>query len=78
MPFTSNRSMKKVLTLAWLLVLAAGIGVVFWHTARKYSLPTPVPVNYHDVQRGSVVTLPASAGALTTPMKPLFLHFLQS
>jgi hypothetical protein len=67
--------MKKGLVLGWLAVLALAIGGIFWQSAWKYSLPTPIPANYHDVTRGAVITLPASAHGLTTRQKPLFLHF---
>lgn len=53
--------MKKGLVITWLILLAAGIGLFFWQSAWKYSLPTPVPSNYHDVTRGELVRLPPSA-----------------
>lgn len=76
MSLSSNKSMRKALVLGWLLVLSIAIGVIFWQTAWKYSLPTPVPANYHDVLRGAAVTLPVSARQVwTAGQKPLFLHF---
>jgi hypothetical protein len=75
MSLKSNHSMKKGLVLAWLFVLAAGVGGVFWQTAWKYSLPTPIPDHYHDVSRGTTIILPASANGLASGKKPLFLHF---
>ncbi len=71
----SNKSMTKGLVLAWLFVLAVGISGIFWHSAWKYSLPTPLPKNYHDVQQRAAIILPPSAKALATGQKPLFLHF---
>ena len=73
---TVSKSMRRGLAITWLVVLAAGIAVIFWRYEWKYGLPTPVPANYHAVGLGSPVTLPASAAALLTPdQKPLFLHF---
>jgi hypothetical protein len=62
----SNKSMTKSLVLAWLFVLAVGISGIFWHSAWKYSLPTPVPKNYHDVQQRAAIILPPSAKALAS------------
>ncbi|GGA88988.1 TlpA family protein disulfide reductase [Puia dinghuensis] len=68
--------MRKGLALTWLVLLFAGIAAIFWWYDWKYSLPTPVPVNYHAVGIGTPVTLPPSAAALLPANeKPLFLHF---
>ena len=72
---SSKDSLRKALTISWLAFLATAVGLVFWHTALKYSLPTPVPANYHDVPRGTAVRLPASAERVWGKTKPLFLHF---
>lgn len=73
---TLSRSVKNRLVAVWLIVLAVAIGIIFWQYQVKYSLPTPVPASYHDVQRGIVVQLPSSAQMLqTSGRKPLFLHF---
>ena len=70
-----NKPMKKKLVIVWLLLLAGLIGMVFWQTAWKYSLPTPIPSNYRDVPRGTSIVLPLSAHSSVTADKPLFLHF---
>jgi hypothetical protein len=69
--------MKKGLVISWLILLSAGIGILFWHNAWKYNLPTPVPSHYQDVPRGAQVHLPASASATLAAARtrPLFLHF---
>ena len=68
--------MKNRLVAGWLILLSCAIGIVFWRYQWKYSLPTPVPVNYQDVRRGTLIQFPASAQLLQTPgKKPLFLHF---
>lgn len=65
--------MKKTLTIAWLLVILSGMTYIFWYTDWKYSLPTPVPRQYHPVSTGSHVDL---AGKLPVAAnKPVFLHF---
>ena len=68
--------MKNRIVAGWLILLSCAIGFIFWRYELKYSLPTPVPANYHDVQRGALIQLPASAQLLqTSRKKPLFLHF---
>jgi redoxin len=68
--------MRKGLVFVWLTVLFAGIAFIFWRSELRYHLPTPVPVNYHDIGRGAAVALPPSAAALFRPAtRPLFLHF---
>lgn len=66
--------MRKGLIVGWLFLLAAGIAAIFWYNEWQYHLPTPVPMNYHDVTNGVVVQFPASARELPEG-KPLFLHF---
>lgn len=66
--------MRKGLVVAWLTLILAGIAGIFWYNEWKYSLPTPIPVNYHDVQHGALVALPEPAQQLLTG-KPLLLHF---
>ena len=66
--------MRKGLVAGWLVFLFAGIALIFWYNEWRYRLPTPVPVNYHDVQKGTLVALPAPAEKLLAG-KPLFLHF---
>jgi hypothetical protein len=69
----SNILVKQTLTIAWLLVIFSGIVCIFWYTDWKYSLPTPVPSEYHPVATGTRVDL---AGKLpVTGDRPVFLHF---
>ena len=69
----SRLSVKKVVAILWLLVIFSGIFGIFWYTDWKYSLPTPIPEQYHVVPPGTTVDLngklPLTAG------KPVFLHF---
>ncbi|MBS1662858.1 MAG: redoxin domain-containing protein [Bacteroidetes bacterium] len=66
--------MRKGLVVALLILIFAGIAGIFWYNEWRYSLPTPVPAHYRDVQHGTLVSLPSSAQQLLTG-KPLFLHF---
>ncbi|HEY4063588.1 MAG TPA: hypothetical protein VGM30_16890 [Puia sp.] len=53
--------MRKGLVLTWLVFLLAGVALLFWRSEWIYSLPTPVPANYHDVRLGSTIDLPQRA-----------------
>lgn len=50
-----------------------GIAVLFWHQDYRYSLPTPVPLNYQVVPVGQSAT--AGTVNASLPDGPLFLHF---
>jgi thiol-disulfide isomerase/thioredoxin len=64
---------KKALTIALLCVTFSSMACIFWYTDWKYSLPTPVPAQYHPITSGSYIDL---AGKLPVPgNKPVFLHF---
>jgi len=65
--------MRKKAIFLWLILLFAGIAVLFWGNEWKYSLPTPVPATYKVVSPGAKVNLAswwAPGGS-----KPIFLHF---
>ncbi len=66
-------AMKRVFVFAWLAFLAAGIAVLFWYNELQYSLPTPVPQNYHPVAFGQLIK-PDHQLAFQNN-KPVFLHF---
>lgn len=65
---------KKVLLVSWLIVLASGIGYVFWYNEWKFSLPTPVPDNYHAIDLGARIAI-KDIPEVPANNKPLFLHF---
>lgn len=72
--------MKKGLVIGWLIMLFLVIAVLFWRSEWKYSLPTPVPVNYKDVKTGQTIDLSSIAANLQPQTasafkKPVFLHF---
>jgi hypothetical protein len=64
---------KKLFVITWLFIIAFGIGYLFWYHEWKYSLPTPVPGNYHAVNTGTRISIKDIPGI--EPAKPLFLHF---
>jgi hypothetical protein len=68
-----KKETRKYILFTWLLVLFSGIAYLFWENELKYSLPTPVPLNYKPVKTGEVVFLPGTIRRATN--KPLFLHF---
>jgi thiol-disulfide isomerase/thioredoxin len=63
----------KILLTAWLAVLFAAIFFLFWHNEYKYSLPTPLPINYHKVNIGENINLKGKLKAVKN--RPLFIHF---
>ena len=65
--------MKKVIVFSWLGILAAGIIALFWYNEWQYSLPTPVPENYHAIAFGQQIKPDAKLHFANN--KPVFLHF---
>jgi hypothetical protein len=65
---------KKILLVSWLFILASGIGYVFWYNEWKFSLPTPVPDNYHAIDIGAKIAI-KELPEVPANNKPLFLHF---
>jgi thiol-disulfide isomerase/thioredoxin len=63
---------KKILLAVWFSFLFGAILVLFWQNEYKYSLPTPVPKNYHDVAIGTHINL---GKQFATKNKPVFIHF---
>lgn len=65
--------MKKTLLLGlWLTLIFASIGFLFWQNEFKYSLPTPIPKNYHNIAMGSKIDL---TQCCAFDNKPVFFHF---
>jgi hypothetical protein len=62
---------RKILLGLWFSLLLAAISVLFWQNEFKYSLPTPVPQNYHYIAMGSKIDLKCC----TIDQKPVFIHF---
>jgi Redoxin len=65
--------MKKGVVFSWIVLLFTAIIAMFWQNEWKYSLPTPVPINYKTVNQGTEI--PITVKLKTTDGKPLFLHF---
>jgi hypothetical protein len=63
--------LKKLLVGLWMLLLCAAISVLFWQNEFKYSLPTPVPKDYHKIAMGSKIDL----RCCVTDSRPIFIHF---
>jgi hypothetical protein len=62
----------RVIALALTLgMFVSGIISIFWYQEMRYSLPTPVPVNYQSVAVGEKVNLPVSL----QEGQSYFLHF---
>lgn len=69
----SSAPMKKGTVIVWLALLFSGIIALFWRNEWMYSLPTPVPANYHAVEQGRTIELPRQLRYKNS--KPVFLHF---
>ena len=68
-----KRWIRGLFITSWLALIFAGITAIFWYTDWQYSLPTPVPKQYHTVNTGTYVDL-----GNKLPMqsqKPVFIHF---
>jgi hypothetical protein len=63
---------RKLLLGLWLSFLLVAILALFWKNEYKYSLPTPIPKNYHKVVVGTHIDLGKSA---VRNDKPVFIHF---
>jgi hypothetical protein len=64
--------MKKWIVIFLLVSIFSAIAGIFWHNEYVYSLPTPVPADYHKVNPGDPVDL---YGKIAVGQKPVFLHF---
>lgn len=63
---------KKLLLALWFSFLLAAIGFLFWQNEFKYSLPTPIPKNYHSIAMGAKIDL---SQCCPFDSKPVFFHF---
>src|ERR1043165_4453421 len=65
--------MRKLFLISLLLIIFSGISLLFWYNEWKFSLPTPLPLNYHSVKTGTPIDL---SGKISSPNdQPVFLHF---
>ncbi len=65
--------MNKILTIGLLIAISGLIAHLFWQNELKYSLPTPIPVDYKNVPLGSYINLGETP--TTQADKPSFIHF---
>lgn len=65
--------MRKLLIIAWLMILFAGISALFWYNEWQYTLPTPIPSNYISIKNGQHIAVDKKLEFNNS--KPLFLHF---
>ena len=63
---------RKLLLGLWLSFLFVAISALFWRNEYKYSLPTPIPKNHHNVAMGTHIDL---GKRVATKNKPVFIHF---
>lgn len=65
--------MKKTISIAILALTFTSICILFWYSEWRYSLPTPIPAQYHAVPVGEHIDITAKFN----PQKngPVFLHF---
>ena len=50
--YQQNKKMKKTFAVILLAGIFCCIGLIFWYTEWRYSLPTPVPEKYHAKENG--------------------------
>jgi hypothetical protein len=62
---------KKILLVLWFSLLLVAISFLFWQNEFKYSLPTPIPRDYHEIAMGSKIDLKCC----TADHRPVFIHF---
>ena len=63
---------RKILVVLWISLLFSGITFLFWQNELKFTLPTPIPKNFHAVAMGSTIDL---GKCWRTSNKPVFIHF---
>lgn len=72
--------MKKGFVIGCLVLIFAAISFLFWHSEWKYSLPTPVPEGYQQVEPGKLINISNnisenSITSIAKEQKPVFIHF---
>jgi thiol-disulfide isomerase/thioredoxin len=64
---------KKTFAITILLFTFCGIGLLFWYSEWKFSLPTPVPAQYHAIANGAHIDISQKINSKKN--SPVFLHF---
>jgi len=62
---------RKILVGLWISLLFCAISFLFWQNEIKYTLPTPIPQNFHQIAIGNKVDLKYCL----TDNRPVFIHF---
>jgi hypothetical protein len=62
---------RKILVCLWISLLFCTISFLFWQNEIKYTLPTPIPQNFHQIAIGNKVDLKCCL----TDNRPVFIHF---
>lgn len=62
---------RKILVGLWISLLFCVISFLFWQNEIKYTLPTPIPQNFHQIAIGNKVDLKCCI----TDNRPVFIHF---
>lgn len=65
--------MRKWLTISCLSLIFSWIAVIFWYNEWRYSLPTPVPKQYHVVNTREYIDIKGKFNPRKN--RPVFLHF---
>ncbi len=68
-----SKKVKWLITIICLLLIFSGMASIFWYEDWKYSLPTPLPSQYHAVRTGEYIDL--NGKIPISPDKPVFIHF---
>lgn len=71
--FFLKAKIRVSIILILLVLIFSGIATLFWHNEFVYSLPTPIPKNYHSRDFGSDMHIPEEL--ILKNNKPVFLHF---
>ncbi len=64
---------RKIILFSLLVIIFTGISLLFWYNEWVYSLPTPVPKNYRNIEKGDYIDIDQALKAEKN--KPVFLHF---
>jgi hypothetical protein len=64
---------KTSIAITVLIITFTCIAVLFWYSEWRYSLPTPVPAQYHAVPMGERIDISNKIGV--KKKQPVFLHF---
>jgi len=62
---------RKILVGLWISLLFCAISFLFWQNEIKFTLPTPIPQNFHQIAIGNKVDLKCCI----TDNRPVFIHF---